>query len=216
MDPGLPSSPDVRSSWVSPPRTATRPNSMSSRGRAREPNVFYGTIHRNSWRPRPLRGLEPAELEQLPPVGFDLTTDFHVYGMLWTATGINWYLDGQSCTSAGPPRWRPGPMGGGLRLDRSADVPALQMMDRRLDWAAPTRPPRTNSRPRSTGCASGRSNALRPRCEEEAPRQAIEIDEMSEPFTGFPAERPKCAATGARSLRVVGRGSAGVGAPAHA
>ena len=33
-------------------------------------------------------------------VGVDLTADFHVYGMMWTASTISWYLDGKLIHSA--------------------------------------------------------------------------------------------------------------------
>ena len=62
-------------------------------GQGSEPNVFYGTIHRNSSSDYGVSNQQNSN--NYHPVGFDLTTDFHVYGMLWTATEIKWYLDGQ-------------------------------------------------------------------------------------------------------------------------
>jgi len=34
--------------------------------------------------------------EQLVPLGFDASLDFHRYGFRWTSTGIEWFVDGES------------------------------------------------------------------------------------------------------------------------
>ena len=67
-------------------------------GQGREPNVFYGTIHRNSCGCYGVGNTQNSN--NWTNVGQDLTTDFHTYGMLWTATEISWYLDGQLLKTA--------------------------------------------------------------------------------------------------------------------
>jgi hypothetical protein len=62
-------------------------------GQGREPNVFYGTIHRNSCSCYGVSDQQNGNNFQ--PAGADLTAGFHTYGMLWTATQMSWYLDGQ-------------------------------------------------------------------------------------------------------------------------
>jgi Glycosyl hydrolases family 16 len=82
--------------WPSP--ACPQPTCLSAEldvfeGQGREPSVYYGTSHRNSCGcygvPNQQNGNNSTN------VGFDLTTGFHTYGMLWTATQIRWYLDGQ-------------------------------------------------------------------------------------------------------------------------
>jgi Glycosyl hydrolases family 16 len=82
--------------WPQP--ACPRPTCLSAEldvfeGQGSEPEVFVGTIHRNS-----------CDCYQVPNkqsennsrrVGADLTGAFHVYGMLWTTTEIRWYLDGR-------------------------------------------------------------------------------------------------------------------------
>jgi len=62
-------------------------------GQGREPNVFYGTIHRNSCSCYGVNNTQNGN--NWHNVGQDLTTAFHTYGMLWGTTDIKWYLDGQ-------------------------------------------------------------------------------------------------------------------------
>ena len=61
-------------------------------GQGREPSVFYGTSHRNSCNCYGVGNTQNSN--NYHNVGTDLTTSFHTYGMLWTATTISWYLDG--------------------------------------------------------------------------------------------------------------------------
>ena len=62
-------------------------------GQGVEPTVFYGTLHRNSC------GCYGAHDDQnennYHPTGIDLSSGWHVYSALWTATEITWYLDGR-------------------------------------------------------------------------------------------------------------------------
>jgi len=67
-------------------------------GQGSEPNVFYGTVHRNSSGDYGVRDSQNANNYQ--DAGVDLTAGFHTYGMLWTATTISWYLDGRYLHSA--------------------------------------------------------------------------------------------------------------------
>ena len=69
-------------------------------GQGSEPNVFYGTIHQNS-----SGGYGAADQQNDPnaiDAGVDLTAGFHTYAMLWTATSIKWFLDGQEVLTATP------------------------------------------------------------------------------------------------------------------
>jgi beta-glucanase (GH16 family) len=62
-------------------------------GQGSEPNVFYGTVHRNSSEDY---GVPDSQNDNnYQDVGVDLAADFHTYGMLWTTTTISWYLDGK-------------------------------------------------------------------------------------------------------------------------
>jgi F5/8 type C domain/Glycosyl hydrolases family 16 len=67
-------------------------------GQGSEPNVFYGTIHRNSSNDYGVSNQQNGNNYQ--PAGVDLTADFHVYGMKWTGSQITWYLDGRQLHSA--------------------------------------------------------------------------------------------------------------------
>ena len=67
-------------------------------GQGSEPQSFYGTIHRNSSGDYGVADQQNSNNWQ--PAGVDLTSDFHTYGMLWTATQITWYLDGKPLMSA--------------------------------------------------------------------------------------------------------------------
>jgi hypothetical protein len=62
-------------------------------GQGSEPNVFYGTIHRNSCDCYGVQDRQNGNNHRR--VGVDQSVDFHVYAMLWTATEIRWYLDGR-------------------------------------------------------------------------------------------------------------------------
>jgi beta-glucanase (GH16 family) len=60
-------------------------------GQGAEPNVFYGTIHRNSSNNYGVNDVQNDNNAQSQAV--DLSADFHRYGMLWTDSSITWYLD---------------------------------------------------------------------------------------------------------------------------
>jgi beta-glucanase (GH16 family) len=61
-------------------------------GQGAEPNVFYGTLHRNT---NSLYGVPDSTNDPAwKTVGAELTNGFHTYGALWTATEVRWYLDG--------------------------------------------------------------------------------------------------------------------------
>lgn len=62
-------------------------------GQGSEPNVFYGTIHRNSCDCYGVSDSQNSNNRQR--TGADLTAGFHTYAMLWTVTSVTWYLDGQ-------------------------------------------------------------------------------------------------------------------------
>ena len=67
-------------------------------GQGAEPNVFYGTIHRNSSNDY---GVPDAQNENnAQPQTEDLGADFHRYGMLWADSAITWYLDDEPLMSA--------------------------------------------------------------------------------------------------------------------
>jgi beta-glucanase (GH16 family) len=67
-------------------------------GQGTEPQSFYGTIHRNSSNDYGVSDRQNSNNWQ--PGGVDLTSGFHTYGMLWTASTISWYLDGRLLMSA--------------------------------------------------------------------------------------------------------------------
>jgi beta-glucanase (GH16 family) len=67
-------------------------------GQGREPNVFYGTIHRNSCGCYGVSNQQNSN--NWTNTGIDLTAGFHTYGMLWTPTQVSWYLDGQLLNTA--------------------------------------------------------------------------------------------------------------------
>lgn len=62
-------------------------------GQGREPNVFYGTLHRNSCNCYGVTNSQSPNNYQ--PQAIDLTTQFHTYAALWTPTTVTWYLDGR-------------------------------------------------------------------------------------------------------------------------
>ena len=59
-------------------------------GQGTEPNVLYGTIHKDS---ASRCGGDAQNGNNWQPVGIDLTAGFHTYAALWTATTVSWYLD---------------------------------------------------------------------------------------------------------------------------
>jgi len=59
-------------------------------GQGTEPNVLYGTIHKDS---ASRCGGDNQNGNNYQPVGIDLTAGFHTYAALWTATTVSWYLD---------------------------------------------------------------------------------------------------------------------------
>jgi beta-glucanase (GH16 family) len=67
-------------------------------GQGAEPNVFYGTIHRNSCGCYGLGDSQNGNNYQLQ--SFNIAADWHTYGLLWTASKVTWYLDGQPLMSA--------------------------------------------------------------------------------------------------------------------
>jgi chitodextrinase len=67
-------------------------------GQGTEPSIFYGTIHRNSCNCYGVQNTQNGN--NYHDVGVDLTAAFHTYGMLWTASTISWYLDGNLVGSA--------------------------------------------------------------------------------------------------------------------
>jgi hypothetical protein len=69
-------------------------------GQGSEPNVFYGTIHRNSCGCYGLGNQQNSN--NYHNVGFDLTTDWHTYAALWTSNQVVWYLDGKEVGRATP------------------------------------------------------------------------------------------------------------------
>jgi beta-glucanase (GH16 family) len=68
-------------------------------GQGSEPNVFYGTVHRNSSEGYGVSDAQNANnrYDLSPTV---LANEWHTYGMLWTANKLTWYLDGQELGSA--------------------------------------------------------------------------------------------------------------------
>jgi len=70
-------------------------------GQGSQPSTFYGTIHRNSCG---CYGVDDDQnADNYDDVGVDLTHGFHTYGMLWTSTGITWYLDGEATLTTAVP-----------------------------------------------------------------------------------------------------------------
>jgi beta-glucanase (GH16 family) len=66
-------------------------------GQGTEPDVFYGTTHKDSSNqcfP------DQQNANNWQPTGIDLTAGFHTYGMLWTASTVSWYLDDRLLMSA--------------------------------------------------------------------------------------------------------------------
>jgi beta-glucanase (GH16 family) len=68
-------------------------------GQGSEPSVLYGTIHRNSSEGYGVSDAQNANnRHDLSPSV--MANRWHTYGMLWTASTITWYLDGQLVSSA--------------------------------------------------------------------------------------------------------------------
>ena len=67
-------------------------------GQGAEPDVFYGTIHRNS--SGDYGATEKQNGNNYQEQGSNIAADWHTYGMLWTASQITWYLDGRALMSA--------------------------------------------------------------------------------------------------------------------
>jgi hypothetical protein len=67
-------------------------------GQGTEPNIFYGTVHRNSCGCYGVPNQQNAN--NYHDADIDLTAGFHTYGMKWTATTISWYLDDALLMSA--------------------------------------------------------------------------------------------------------------------
>jgi hypothetical protein len=67
-------------------------------GQGTEPQVFYGTSHRNSSEDYGVGDSQNGN--NYTPVEPDLSAAFHTYGMLWTSSQISWYLDGHLLMSA--------------------------------------------------------------------------------------------------------------------
>jgi len=67
-------------------------------GQGSTPDVFYGTLHRNSSGDYGVADRENANNEQ--PGDVDLTSGWHTYSALWNASSITWYLDGRPLMSA--------------------------------------------------------------------------------------------------------------------
>jgi hypothetical protein len=67
-------------------------------GQGSEPNVFYGTIHRNSSNCCGMPDQQNGNNSQRERT--DLTAGFHTYSALWSSTSVTWYLDGRKLMSA--------------------------------------------------------------------------------------------------------------------
>lgn len=63
-------------------------------GQGTEPNVFYGTVHRNASGSCNSQWPDDQNGNNWQPTGQDLTAGFHDYGMLWEPGHVAWYLDG--------------------------------------------------------------------------------------------------------------------------
>jgi Glycosyl hydrolases family 16/Bacterial TSP3 repeat len=72
-------------------------------GQGNDPSGYYGTIHQNSCGRCNYGGADVQNSNNYTNVApTNLTTGFHTYGMLWTATEVKWYLDGQLLQTATP------------------------------------------------------------------------------------------------------------------
>ena len=66
------------------------------------PDVFTGTIHRNSCNCYGVADQQSSNNWQPQPSGTDLSAGYHIYAALWTPTKVSWYLDGVLQMSATP------------------------------------------------------------------------------------------------------------------
>jgi beta-glucanase (GH16 family) len=87
--------------WPQP--ACPNPNCLSAEldvfeGQGTEPNVFYGTIHKNSCECYGVSNQQNGN--NYHEVGVDLTQGFHTYAAKWTDTTVSWYLDDQFLHSA--------------------------------------------------------------------------------------------------------------------
>lgn len=83
--------------WPNP--LCPNPNCLSAEldvfeGQGHEPHVFYATLHRNSCQCYGVPNTQSSP-SWFPQSGVDLTTAFHTYSALWTATEVKWFLDGR-------------------------------------------------------------------------------------------------------------------------
>jgi beta-glucanase (GH16 family) len=62
-------------------------------------DVFTGTLHRNSCNCYGVSDTQTANNWQPRPAGTNMS-DWHVYAVKWTTTGVSWYLDGNLVMSA--------------------------------------------------------------------------------------------------------------------
>lgn len=65
-----------------------------------DPDVFTGTIHRNSCNCYNVPNEQNENNWQ--PQGENLSLDYHTYAALWTPTSVKWYLDGEFIMEAEP------------------------------------------------------------------------------------------------------------------
>ena len=113
-------------------------------GQGTEPTVYYGTSHRNSCSCYGVNNTQNSN--NYTNTNVDLTAGFHTYGMLWTSTGLSWYLDGQLLKST--------------PVYDSTNQPMfllLQMWIGGWTWERAPRLP-MSCVPKSTGCARGQSS----------------------------------------------------------
>jgi hypothetical protein len=64
-------------------------------GQGSEPNIFYGTLHKNT---NDLCNIPDQTNEGDHRLRVDLSARFHIYSALWTETEVRWYLDGVEVT----------------------------------------------------------------------------------------------------------------------
>ena len=88
-------------------------------GQGKKPRGHNGALHRNT-----SSSFGTADVYNTnnwtDDVGTDLTSGFHTYGALWTATTVTWYVDGHELKQAG------------VRLDEPGHVPPPPDVGRRL------------------------------------------------------------------------------------
>ncbi|WP_058601938.1 family 16 glycosylhydrolase [Aureimonas ureilytica] len=66
----------------------------------------------------------------------DLTSGFHTYGVMWTASTVTWYLDGAAVKSIATPADMHGPMYMlvNLAIDKTADLSTFKAADLKVDY----------------------------------------------------------------------------------